>query len=95
MSNPSSILVWNARGLNQRDRRNSVRDVVLSSGVDVVCLQETKVEVMTQRLFLSVFGSEFDKFVALPAAGMRGGVVITFVKLWPPGLILSLCRCNS
>ena len=41
--NPSTILVWNVRGLNNRDRRNSVRDVVISSNADIICLQETKV----------------------------------------------------
>ncbi|XP_066358080.1 uncharacterized protein [Miscanthus floridulus] len=34
--------VWNVRGLNNRDRRNSVRDVVISSNADIICLQETK-----------------------------------------------------
>jgi exonuclease III len=41
--NPSSILIWNARGLNKKDRRNSVRDVIQSCNAEIVCLQETKV----------------------------------------------------
>jgi exonuclease III len=76
--NPSTILVWNVRGLNQRDRRNSVRDVVLSSNADIVCLQETKVANMSQNLFLSVFGSAYDNFVTLPANGTRGWVLIAW-----------------
>jgi exonuclease III len=76
--NPSSILIWNARGLNQKDRRNAVRDVILSTNADVVCLQETKVADMTQRLFLSSFGSSYDKFITLPANGTRGGVLIAW-----------------
>ncbi|WVZ85170.1 LOW QUALITY PROTEIN: hypothetical protein U9M48_032120 [Paspalum notatum var. saurae] len=76
--NPSSILIWNARGLNNKARRNSVREVVLSSKADIVCLQETKVEVMNHFLFSSVFGSEFDKFAALPASGTRGGVLVAW-----------------
>ena len=75
--NPAAILIRNARGLN-KDRRNSVREVILSSNVDIVCLQETKVANMNQRLFLSVFGSAFDKFLALPANGTRGGVLIAW-----------------
>ena len=70
--NPSSILVWNARGLNQADRRNSVRDVIRSTNAPIVCLQETKVADLSQRLFLSVFGTAYDKFVDLPAIGTRG-----------------------
>ncbi|CAD6263706.1 unnamed protein product [Miscanthus lutarioriparius] len=64
--------------LNQRDRRNSVREVILSSNADILCLQETKVADMYQRLFVSVFGSAFDKFVALPVNGTRGGVLVAW-----------------
>jgi exonuclease III len=64
MMNPSSILIWNARGLSKKDRCNSVRDVILSSNAEIVCLQETKVESMNQHLILSGFGSSFHKFVA-------------------------------
>ena len=66
------------RGLNQRDHRNSVREVILSSNADIVCLQETKVANMSQHLFLSVFGSVYDNFIALPANGTRGGVLIAW-----------------
>ncbi|WVZ76816.1 hypothetical protein U9M48_024747 [Paspalum notatum var. saurae] len=41
----------NARGLNRRDRQNSIRD-------KFVCLQETKVAAMSQSLFLSFIGQE-------------------------------------
>lgn len=77
---PQNILVWNARGLNRPDRCNSVCDVILSANADIVCLQETKVAAMNQRLFLSVFGSNYDKHVALPANGTRRGIVIA----WKP-----------
>jgi exonuclease III len=33
---------------------------------------------MSQHLFLSVFGSAYDKFIALPANGTRGGVLIAW-----------------
>lgn len=50
------ILIWNARGLNQTDCRNSVRDVILSTNADIVCLQETKIEVMTSGCFSQWLG---------------------------------------
>lgn len=37
---------------------------------------------MSQRLFLSVFGSAFDNFIDLPAVGTRGGVLVA----WTGGL---------
>ena len=76
--NPSSILIWNVRGLNQRDRWNSVIEVILSSNADIVWLQETKVANMSQHLFLSVFGSVYDNFTVLPANGTRGGLLIAW-----------------
>lgn len=70
--NPASILIWNVRGLNQSGRHNGVRDVIRTSNTDIVCLQETKIASMTQFLFLSVFGSAYDKYIALPATDTRG-----------------------
>jgi len=44
----------------------------------VVCLQETKIAFMNQRIFLSVFGTAYDKYVELPADGTRGGILIAW-----------------
>jgi len=63
--NPSSILIWNARSLNQNSRCNVVSDVIRSSNAPVVCLQENKIAIMNQRIFLSVFGTAYDKYVEL------------------------------
>ena len=49
LMNPSATLVWNACGLNNKARFNSVRDVILSAKADVVCLQETKVTKVASR----------------------------------------------
>lgn len=76
--NPSSILFWNVCGLNGKARRDSVREVIISSGENVVCLQDTKVENLNRFMLCTVFGSDFDKFVALPAVGTRGGVLIAW-----------------
>ena len=46
----SKILIWNVRGLNQRARRDLIRDVVRSSMADVVCLQETKLSCVTSAI---------------------------------------------
>jgi exonuclease III len=40
--NPSSMLFWNVRGLNNKAHRDAIWDVILSSKADIVCLQETK-----------------------------------------------------
>jgi exonuclease III len=60
------------------NRRNSVREVIQSSNADIVCLQETKVANMSQHLCLSVCGAAFDNYIALPADGTRGGILIAW-----------------
>jgi exonuclease III len=52
-----------------------VRNVILSSKADIVCLQETKAAAMSSQLFYSVFVSSYDKYVTLPAIGNRGVLV--------------------
>jgi len=38
--NLSNILVWNARGLNNKARRDYVRDTILYSKADIICLSK-------------------------------------------------------
>jgi hypothetical protein len=76
--NPTSILVWNAQGLNNKARRDCVRETILSCKADIICLQEIKVSDLSPHLLLSVCGSEFDKFLTLPADGTRGGILIAW-----------------
>lgn len=76
---PSHVLVWNVRGLNSTARRDSVRLIVDSAQVDVVCLQETKMESISRRTVLSMLGTDFDNnFVYLPSAGASGGILVTW-----------------
>lgn len=76
---PSHILVWNVRGLNSSARQDSVRMIVDSAKVDVVCLQETKMPSISRRMVLSMLGSEFDNnFVALPSTGASGGILLAW-----------------
>jgi exonuclease III len=54
---PSKILVRNVRGLNLSVRQDFVRELVDSSRVDVVCLQETKMQVISNHTILTMLGS--------------------------------------
>lgn len=76
---PSHILFWNVRGLNSSARQDSVRVVVNSSKIDVVCLQETKMVVITRRMVLSMLGADFDNnFCFVPSIGASGGILIAW-----------------
>lgn len=74
----SKILVWNVRGLNNKARRDALRELVASTRTDIICLQETKVQNMSTRILLSAFGCEMDQHICLPAQGTRGGILIAW-----------------
>jgi len=76
--NPSNILCWNVRGLNSRARQDAMRTLVNSSRVDFVCLQETKMPVISQGVILSMLGSVFSHWVVLPAVGASGGILLAW-----------------
>lgn len=42
----------------------------------IVCLQESKLEVMSGALVMQCLGNKFDSFVYLPTVEMRGGIII-------------------
>ena len=43
----TKILTWNVRGLHDRDKRLRIKNLLKEWHADVVCLQETKMEVIT------------------------------------------------
>jgi exonuclease III len=74
-----NILIWNARGLNDRSRRDMVHQVVQSFQPAIVCLQETKLAHITMHGILSFLGQDFSSsFVFLPAQQTRGGILVAW-----------------
>jgi hypothetical protein len=55
-----------------------VRDFVASLHVNIVCFQETKLDVIDEFLVLQCLGPSFDGFVYLPAIETRGGVLLAW-----------------
>ena len=41
------LFLWNVRGANNPDKRDVVRNFIRSQRVDLVCLQETKIQEMS------------------------------------------------
>ena len=74
------ILSWNVRGLNAVDKRVAVKSIIKKSRADVVCLQETKMEVLGDEVVREVWGSRFIEWVSLPARGSAGGILLGWDK---------------
>ena len=76
-----NVLCWNVRGLNSPAHRSSVYQVVATSNASIVCLQETKMEVITADVVRQCLGNKFDGFYYVPAVGTRGGILLAWNSL--------------
>ena len=74
----SEILSLNARGLNDSGRRDSIREFVVMLKVNLVCIQETNLEVVDSFVISQCLGPSFDGFAFLPATGTRGGILVAW-----------------
>ena len=80
-----NVSSWNVRGLNGPDKRVSVKWVLRRSSCDVAILQESKMEVVSCSIAISLWGRRPVEWIHLPSVGCSGGIII----LWDP-LILEL-----
>lgn len=72
------LLCWNVRGLHNPAKRKAVREFVASVKVNMVCLQETKLDVIDPYVVLQCLGPSFDGFAYLPAEETRGGILLAW-----------------
>ena len=70
------ILCWNVRGLNNPAKRSAVREFIVSAKVNLVCLQETKIDVFDLFNVMQCIGPSFDGFDYVPAIDTRGGILL-------------------
>ncbi|RVW91468.1 Transposon TX1 uncharacterized 149 kDa protein [Vitis vinifera] len=73
---PMKIISWNVRGLGSRNKRRMIKDFLRSENPDVVMIQETKKENCDRRFVGSVWTIRNKDWVALPASGASGGILI-------------------
>jgi exonuclease III len=52
------IVSWNVRGLNERNKRMRIRGLLRDWEVDIVCLQETKLEYISREVIKSLWGCQ-------------------------------------
>lgn len=73
-----SILCWNVRGLNNPAKRDAVRKFVASVRTNLVCFQETKLDVIDRYVIMQCLGPSFDSFAYLPSEETRGGILLAW-----------------
>lgn len=85
MDNDTKLLNWNVRGLNCAARREAVKLVIQQAAPKVVCLQETKLDSMSDHLAAEFLGYDCRGFEYLPADNTRGGILVAWDQDWFTG----------
>lgn len=66
------VLSWNVRGVNSESKWNAIRDRIVESACDVICLQETKRSQFDLSYIRQFCPPSFDAFSFLPSVGASG-----------------------
>ncbi|KAG2620940.1 hypothetical protein PVAP13_3NG233526 [Panicum virgatum] len=82
ISKSCKVLCWNVRGINSDKKYVSIRDKIIESNCDIVCLQETKKENFDLQFIKNFCPRQVDSFEFLPSVGAFGGI-ITIWKSYP------------
>ncbi|KAM0825513.1 hypothetical protein ACQ4PT_069506 [Festuca glaucescens] len=73
-----NIFNWNPRGLNNKARRDAVRDLIRDTHATIVCLQETKLDLVDDALISATLGPSFTaNYAFLPSIGTSGGIILS------------------
>ena len=74
------LLSWNVRGANDSSKRRVIKAVIRSQRVDLFCLQETKIQALSEGLVRSLGSGRWSNWVALDALGSTGGIMVCWDK---------------
>lgn len=74
------LLSWNVRGINDRDKKVLLKSFLRDWKCDLVCLQETKMEVVLASDVRSFWGYHSVDYAALNAVGSSGVVLVMWDK---------------
>ena len=70
------ILLWNVRRAKDRNKRKLIKDVIKTQKVDLVCLQETKIQEMTSGIVRSLGVGRCLEWGAMNSRGATRVVVV-------------------
>ena len=72
------ILNWNVRGVNSDKKWNSIREKIIESKSEIICLRKTKKRELWQQLHQKLLPPDFDAFQFLPSIGASGGILVAW-----------------
>ena len=74
------LLTWNVRGLNDPKKWVVLKNWMRKWKVDIVCLQETKLDKVDGRVIHSIWGNRFAGWEVLNAVNTASGVLLLWDK---------------
>ena len=95
------VLSWNVRGVNDRSKRKIIKTFIRNQNVDLLCIQETKIQPMSEGMVRSLGSRRFLDWRALDADGVTGGILICWDKRsleildWEEGQFSLSCRFRN
>lgn len=70
------ILSWNVKGAKDSDKRKIIKSLIKSQRMDVVCLQETKIQEMSSGLVHSLGVGRYLQRSVVNSRGVVGGILV-------------------
>jgi hypothetical protein len=67
-------------GLNSDKKWNSIRDKIIESRSEIICLQETKRETFDISFIRNFCPPTYDSFEYLPSIGASGGILVIWMS---------------
>ncbi|RVX11941.1 hypothetical protein CK203_009552 [Vitis vinifera] len=95
------IISWNVRGVNDSSKRKIIKNYIRNQRVDLMCIQETKIQEMSEGIVRSLGTGRFIDWRALNAEGAAGGILICWDKRvldildWEKGHFTLSCRFKT
>jgi hypothetical protein len=83
------ILSWNIRGLNEGNKRLKVKKFLSLWKVDIVCLQESKLELITTGLVQSLWRCSYVEWCHVASFGASGGILL----MWDQRVVTKVDVC--
>ena len=95
------ILSWNVRGANDSSKRKVIKTFIRNQRADVICIQETKIQAMSDYIARSIGSGRFIEWKAVNAEGASGGILVCWDKRalevldWEEGQFTLSCRFRN
>jgi hypothetical protein len=84
-----NILIWNVRGLNEGRKRLKIRNLLSKWKVDIACLQETKLELLSNQLVQSLWRGPYMEWCYVASNGASGGILL----MWDRRVVSKIDVC--